>query len=332
MIWPNGTRALETLGVEVKAMPVERLFFCNWRGGRVMEIPGGEISRRYGSGVAFVHRADLQAALARSFGRDALQLGVVVDGFNDEGPQVHVKLRDGTAAEGDLLVGADGLRSAVRGQLLRDGDPVYLGSTTWRGIAGSEGIALRRGDGFNWVGRGSEFIAFFLADDRIYWACVAKEPPGERAGPGGHKQDVLERFHAWAEPIPALVAGTNEGAILRTDMFDRPPIRRWSRGRVTLVGDAAHPMTPNAGQGACQALEDAIALGESLARAPDLRAAFDLYERRRLRRANRVVTLSRQASRSVQIEGALLSTVREGFGRLLPRWMLFKLLDQTLAP
>jgi len=196
---------------------------------------------------------------------------------------------------------------------------------------GSEGIAFERGHGFNWVGRGSEFLAFSLADDRIYWACVTKEAPGGKAGPGGHKQDVVERFGNWAEPIPALIAGTEEAAILRSDIYDRPPARRWSQGRLTLVGDAAHPMTPNMGQGACQALEDAVALGESLKSASDLTEAFDLYERRRLRRANRVVAMSRQASRVVQIDNPLLCRVRDGFASLLPPRVLLRMLDATLA-
>jgi len=331
MIWPNGTRSLHALGVEVRASTVQRISFCNWRGRQLTETPIDAISKRYGSEVAFVHRAALQAALARSFGRDGLHLGADVCGFEEDGAQVQVKLRDGSVATGDLLVGADGLRSAVRRQLLGDGDPVYLGSTSWRGIVGSEGIAFERGHGFNWVGRGSEFLAFSLADDRIYWACVTKEAPGGKAGPGGHKQDVVERFGNWAEPIPALIAGTEEAAILRSDIYDRPPARRWSQGRLTLVGDAAHPMTPNMGQGACQALEDAIALGESLKRASDLTEAFELCERRRLRRANRVVAMSRQASRVVQIDNPLLCRVRDGFASLLPPRVLLRMLDATLA-
>jgi 2-polyprenyl-6-methoxyphenol hydroxylase-like FAD-dependent oxidoreductase len=331
MIWPNGTRSLQALGVEVRALTVHRISFCNWHGRQLIEVPVDTISERYGSDIAFVHRADLQAALATRFGRDWLRLGADVGGFEEVGAQVQVKLRDGTVATGDLLVGADGLRSVVRRQLLGDGDPVYLGSTIWRGIVGSEGLALQRGHGVNWVGRGSEFLAFHLADDRIYWACVTKESQGEKPGPGGHKQDVLKRFCNWAQPVPALIAATEDAAILRNDMYDRPLARRWSRGRVTLVGDAAHPMTPNQGQGACQALEDAVALGESVKRGSDLTEALELYERRRLRRANRIVAVSRQASRAVQIDNRLLCAIRDGFARLLPSRVVLRMLDATLA-
>jgi 2-polyprenyl-6-methoxyphenol hydroxylase-like FAD-dependent oxidoreductase len=331
MIWPNGSRALKALGIEVRAMVIDRLFFRNSRGRQLMEAPVRAISERFGSDVAVVHRADLQNALVRSLGREALNLGAEVIAFAGAGAQVAVKLRDGSAHAGDLLIGADGLRSAVRRQLLADGDPVYLGATIWRGMVGSEGLAIEPGYGINWIGRGSEFLAFHLAGNRIYWAGVTKEPRGERPGSGGHKQDVLERFATWEEIIPSLIAATEPGAILRNDMYDRPPSRRWSGGRVTLVGDAAHPMTPNQGQGACQALEDAIALGASLAGQPDLAKAFAEYEKRRLRRANHAVAMSRQASQGVHLENRLLCALRDGLASALPQRVLLRLLDSTLA-
>jgi 2-polyprenyl-6-methoxyphenol hydroxylase-like FAD-dependent oxidoreductase len=331
MIWPNGTRALEALGVEVRAMTIDRLFFRNWRGMQLMEAPVRAISERFGSKVSVVHRAHLQSALVTRLGGDVLSLGAEVCSFEETGAQVTAKLRDGTSHAGDLLIGADGLRSTVRRQLLADGDPVYLGVSIWRGMVNSEGLGLEAGHGINWIGRGSEFLAFHLSDHRIYWAGVTKEPRGEKPGPGGHKQDVQERFARWAEPVPALIAATEPAAILRNDMYDRPQSRRWSRGRVTLAGDAAHPMTPNQGQGACQALEDAVALGQCLEGSPDPAKAFEQYEKRRIRRANRAVAMSRQASRGVHIENPLLCAIRDGLAKAVPRRVLVRLLDSTLA-
>jgi 2-polyprenyl-6-methoxyphenol hydroxylase-like FAD-dependent oxidoreductase len=186
--------------------------------------------------------------------------------------------------------------------------------------------------GINWWGRGSEFLAFHLADRKIYWAGVTKEPRGEEPGPGGHRQDLLYRFGDWAEPVPALIAATKDASILRNDMYDRLPAGHWSRGRVTLAGDAAHPMSPNQGQGACQALEDGVALGESVQRTSSLAEAFQLYERRRLRRANREVAMSRQATRGVQIDNPLLCILRDGLMSLLPRQLIMRIQDATLAP
>jgi 2-polyprenyl-6-methoxyphenol hydroxylase-like FAD-dependent oxidoreductase len=331
MIWPNGARALRSLSVEVKSLEVKKVTLCNSRGRRIIEMPVEFANQRYGFNVSFVHRADLQAALAKTFGPAGLRLGSEVHGFVEDEGRIEVALRDGTVATADLLVGADGLRSPVRRQLLGDGEPTYLGSTIWRGLAPAEGIDLPHGSGMNWWGRGSEFLAFHLAEGNIYWAGVTKEPRGEMPGPEGHRKDLLERFSGWAEPVPALIAATPDAAILRNDMYDRPPVPHWSRGRVTLAGDAAHPMSPNQGQGACQALEDGVALGESIERTSTLGDAFELYERRRMRRANREVAMSRQATRGVQIENPALCALRDGFMRLLPRQLIVKMQDATLA-
>jgi len=145
-------------------LAVHHMWVCDPHGRRVTSLPINAIAKRYPSGITFVHRADLHAALAGRFGRDGLHLNADVRGFEDDRARVVVTLRDGTTASGDLLVGADGLRSAVRRQLLGDGDPDYLGSTVWRGVVGNEGIPLEHGGGVNWIGRGAEFIAFHLAD------------------------------------------------------------------------------------------------------------------------------------------------------------------------
>jgi 2-polyprenyl-6-methoxyphenol hydroxylase-like FAD-dependent oxidoreductase len=331
MIWPNGARALEALRVAPRSVAVDKVTLSDSRGRRLTEMPVDKAFERYGAGVTFVHRADLQAALAKTFGSEGLSFGSDVRGFVQDEDRVEVTLGDGTIATGDLLVGADGLRSSVRREVLGDGDPVYLGSTIWRGLVPGDGIALPPGTGINWWGRGSEFLAFHLAGGTIYWAGVTKEPRGEMPGPGGHRRDLLERFGDWASLVPELIAATDDSAILRNDMYDRPPAQRWSNGRVTLVGDAAHPMSPNQGQGACQALEDGVALGESVARTSSVAAAFELYERWRLRRANQVVAESRQATRGVQIENPLLCAFRDGLISLIPQWVVVKVQDATLA-
>lgn len=332
MIWPNGARSLAALGVEIDALTVRHLSMCSSGGRTLNTYPFESISQRYGFDPCFVHRADLQAALAKRLGNVGLNLGKEVSSFEQNGASVRLVFRDGTKSEGDLLVGADGLRSIVRKQLLQDGDPFYLGSTVWRGIAQGDGFGIQPEAGLNWVGRGAEFLAFQLKGQRMYWAGVTKEPRGERPSAGGHKHDLIKRFGTWASPIPQLIAATDDAAILRNDMYDRRPARHWSAGRVTLVGDAAHPMTPNAGQGACQALEDAVALGESLKQTSNLSEAFGLYERRRLRRANRLVSMSRQSTRAVQIENPLLCTLRDQLGYLLGERIFFRVLDSILAP
>ncbi|MDQ6637682.1 MAG: FAD-dependent monooxygenase [Candidatus Dormibacteraeota bacterium] len=193
-----------------------------------------------------MHRADLQASLLEILGRHTVQLGSEVIGFEPSGSRVHVTLRSGRQCDTDLLVGADGIRSTVRQRLLSDGEPRFSGATCWRGVTG---FALEEGTAFNWWGPGGEFGIFPLRDGSVYWFGVQNRPSGEADSARGCKADAMEAFASWPEVIRAAIQATHEGSILRNDLYDRPPVGTWSRGRVTLVGDAAHPMLPNAAQG-----------------------------------------------------------------------------------
>jgi 2-polyprenyl-6-methoxyphenol hydroxylase-like FAD-dependent oxidoreductase len=147
---------------------------------------------------------------------------------------------------------------------------------------------------------------------------------------GGRKADVLGIFGSWPDPVSAVVAATADRDVLRNDLYDRPGARTWSKGRMTLVGDAAHPMLPNAAQGASQALEDAVALGEALAGHP-YQQAFSAYEARRLKRANRFVGQSRATGRSIQSASPIVAALRDLVLANLPRSLFLNQLDRTIG-
>ena len=327
VVWPNGTRALRDLGVEPSWREVEQLSLYRYDGRTLMSVPAAEMSKRYGSGMMVVHRSQLHGALLAALVDGSVRLGAEVTGFTDQADGVAVTLAGGEVVEGDFLVGADGLRSAVRKGVIGDGEPSYQGFTAWRGEIPAGRLKLDAGTGRNWWGRGGEFLAFPLTDGRLYWAGTANVPASASPRPRGHKHDVLARFKGWEHAVMEIISATDDEAIIRTDIYDRDPVRTWSRGRVTLVGDAAHPMTPSQGQGACQALEDAVALAGSLARFEAPQPAFADYERKRLRLANRVVRLSRQASRSVQAESPLVRALRDTLVSVMPKRLILTALD-----
>ena len=154
-------------------------------------------------------------------------------------------------------------------------------------------------------------------EGRVYWYCFEAVREGA-AAPERPREAFLERYGSWFEPIPALIASTDEAAIEPTFTYDRRPRRTWGRGRVTLLGDAAHPMKPNIGQGAAQALEDAVVLGACLRGARDPEAALREYERRRVRRANAVVRASRQAGRAAEVRSPFAARMRDPAFKALP--------------
>jgi 2-polyprenyl-6-methoxyphenol hydroxylase-like FAD-dependent oxidoreductase len=168
------------------------------------------------------------------------------------------------------------------------------------------------------LGRGARFGIVPMSRSRIYWFATENSAEGGRHA--DEKAALMRLFGGWHSPIPALIAATPGRDILRHDIYDRPVLRSWGAGRMTLLGDAAHPMTPNMGQGACQALEDAVVLAQCLAGAHHIAAALRAYERLRIRRANGFVIRSRQVGMIGQLESPLAIRLRDAFvSRLSPR-------------
>jgi len=179
-------------------------------------------------------------------------------------------------------VGADGLHSAVRAVMLGPERPRYSGYTCWRGLTGEFlHPAMPVGLLHHTHGPGVRVGAGYFDACRIYWWVTASREEGERDAPEGAKPGLRPLVAGWPSAIPEMIEASDEADILRNDVYDRPPAPRWGAGRVTLLGDAAHPMTPDLGQGACSAIEDGFALGRALDGVSDLEAGLRAYERAR---------------------------------------------------
>ena len=176
--------------------------------------------------------------------------------------------------------------------------------------------------GESW-GRGERFGFCPIGFGEVYWFAVANRPAGGRDG-ADSLGALLDRFRTWHAPIPALLRATDPADVLRTDIHDRPPVRSWTRGRVALLGDAAHPMTPNLGQGGCQAVEDAVALALLLSASRDHVRAFRHYERIRLKRANRMVEAARRIGRVGQASTVVGTWLRDAMFRAVPAGLSYR--------
>jgi 2-polyprenyl-6-methoxyphenol hydroxylase-like FAD-dependent oxidoreductase len=288
-------------------------------GEKVIDIPlDKRFAKRFGNPYAVTHRADIHGSLLDGC-REVpelieLRTNTRVSGFEINGKQVLVKT-DKEALVGAALVGADGLRSVVRAHLVGDGEPVYAGYTSWRGIAPAGAVDVGGRSTETW-GRGQRFGVVPLGGGEVYWFATANAPAGGRDG--DVVAELSARFAGWHDPIGTLLAATPAEHIVRTDIADRPVITRWHRGRVVLLGDAAHPMTPNVGQGGCQAIEDAVVLDECLAAHGELAAALAAYEERRVMRANGIVAAARRLGAVAQWESAPACWLRGLALRLTP--------------
>jgi 2-polyprenyl-6-methoxyphenol hydroxylase-like FAD-dependent oxidoreductase len=237
-----------------------------------------------------LHRADLQQVLFSALPADCVRFGEQFVELKQTGPGVRAQFASGRTASGYALVGADGLRSRVRAQLIGDGAPVYRGYQCWRGLCSrpsSElltetfGLGIRLG----LVPIGSRGTA--------WWCCANKSEPTKDDPDDGAKSKLSGWIGNWHQPIPDVLGATDPRAISQTSVFDRRPVKTWSKGCCTLLGDAAHPMTPNMGQGGCMAIEDGIVLARCLSASTDAVMAFRRYERLRYTRTARIVKVSR---------------------------------------
>lgn len=310
----NALSALRDLGlldhVRAVGMPLESVVIQTPSGRPISVLPIAKLAAELGVAMLAFHRAELHEALLASLPEDILQLGAPVSGFEDLGDGVRVTLEGGERVEGALLIGADGLSSRVRRALGDEQPPDDAGQTSWRGVSRPLSRSLERVAFETW-GPGLRFGAVPLTRDRAYWFAVESAPAGGRDPRPGLLPRLRERFRGWHAPIDALLAATDEDAIVRTDLFDRKPTGRWGRGRVTLLGDAAHPMTPNLGQGASQAIEDAVVLAELLSTSSDPIAALRRYEIVRQKRTAPLVVHSRRMGALAQWENPLARWLRD---------------------
>ena len=155
---------------------------------------------------------------------------------------------------------------------------------------------------------------FPIQGNRVYWFATSNCPEGKSEFDGAPKSLLLSLFkgwHGWHEPIEALIRAADDSTILRNDIYDRDPLLEWGLGRITLLGDAAHPMTPNLGQGACQALEDALVLAHCLEQTANVNLALQLYQSRRIPRTTRIVNRSWNIGRVGQWKNPLACQLRD---------------------
>jgi 2-polyprenyl-6-methoxyphenol hydroxylase-like FAD-dependent oxidoreductase len=310
-VGPNALAALGRLGAAEEVL--ER---GNTAGGRrVYDWTGRKLSEGPWKG-GVVRRADLHAALVGRL-RAEVQYGRTCVGVRQDERGATVQLDDGSGEAADVVVGADGLRSTLRGQLFADGDPIYRGSTSFRGIAQITHPLIKDHIIESW-GRGRRVGLQNLGQGWTYWFTAWNAPPGTFVPAEEGKRMLLERYDGWHEPIPAVLAATDAENILQTDLMDRDPLPRWVVGRVALLGDAAHPMTPDLGQGGAQAIEDGIALGDVLRPDADPAAALREYERLRMPIAYDIMRRARRHYRIAQLENPLACAVRNQTVRHLP--------------
>ena len=306
---PNGARVLHALGLApaldaVAFRPQAVELRLHRSGLTVSRRPlGAEIERRYGFPYYHLHRADLhrvlEAAVRERCGEGAIQLGREVEGFEQDDRGVELVFADGGRARGDVAIGADGIHSRVRAALLGPENPQFTGHVAWRGLVPAERLrhAGVRPVVTSWMAPHSHAVTYFVRrGELVNFVGVTEHDAwrGESWTERGDKADLLRDFAGWHPTVRAIVEAIDEP--YRWALFVRRPLPKWSEGRVTLLGDACHPMLPYMAQGAVMSIEDGYVLAQYLRLRPgDITAALAEYETLRLPRTAKVQAGARAA-------------------------------------
>jgi 2-polyprenyl-6-methoxyphenol hydroxylase-like FAD-dependent oxidoreductase len=287
-IWPNAMRVLECLQLAEKILEKAGVMEAiEWRNQDGFLINRVSLTERSGSRkhrAVALHRADLQSTLLHSLPEDSIHLDHAFLSYKQQGDKLIATFANGNSVAADFLIGADGIHSDVRLQFINDGEPVYRGYTVWRGISPIVPNSIPPATAIELHGCGKRFGLGPVGTGRLGWWATANT---------AEHDDLPSIFEGWYQPVVELIEATPKKSILKTAALDRNPVKTWGDGRMTLLGDAIHPTTPNLGQGGCLAIEDALVLARCFEKFGAAEVALREYERLRYKRTAAVTRYSR---------------------------------------
>jgi len=301
-IGPNASRILHRLGIadELGRTGVKPASFDQrrWDDGRILlRSPLGEaVEKAFGAPYYTFHRGDLHRALANAIPADRTHLAHRFTHLMDHGDRVEAHFENGASISVDALIGADGIHSVVRHALFGPEKPRFTGCVAYRGMVPSNHLRHLDLELTNqiWMGPNAHFVHYFVSAGRLVnFVAITEQDSwlGESWVDRGEVADVLAAFQGWHDQVLSIIGAADE--TYKWALFDRSPLQSWSAGRITLLGDACHPMLPFMGQGGAQAIEDGATLTTCLLKfLNDIPAALHLYEQLRLPRASRLQGLS----------------------------------------
>ena len=349
-IWPNAMRVLQRLGLGDKIVKtagvIEEIHWIDQNGRPINRVAITEKNIDNAPPSVALHRADLQRILLEALPATSIHLGSSLLEQTQLENCVISHFANGHVNESDFLIAADGIHSRVRVQLIDDKSPTYRGYTVWRGISSTPPKSIPPSTAIEIQGRGKRFGLGPVGQGRIgWWASAnaantspkAEERTGDRTTwkqgesipsqrPQDTQRELLRLFEGWHRPAIQLIESTPSHAILKTGAFDRPANKKWGERRMTLLGDAIHPTTPNLGQGGCMAIEDAMVLARCFQQYGAEEKALRTYERHRYRRTTAVTRYSRLYGAIGQLEDIWTRGLRKASLSLIPETLACRII------
>jgi 2-polyprenyl-6-methoxyphenol hydroxylase-like FAD-dependent oxidoreductase len=263
-----------------------------------------------------IHRAALHQLLLSKLDPATIHTGKRVQKMDQTDFGVKLTFGDGTTHIANYLIVADGIHSVTRQAIHPEAVTRYAGYTCWRSVIDNSPFGIDESSE-TWGSKGRVGLVP-LADNKLYWFACINAPANDPVYRAYNIGDLCNHFAHYHDPIPAILAGTDNSKLLHNDIIDLEPLSRFAHGRIVLTGDAAHATTPNMGQGACQAIEDAVVLAQCMEQQSDYELAFKAFETRRLQRTRWVTNTSFELGKVAQIENLFMIALRNTALRILP--------------
>jgi 2-polyprenyl-6-methoxyphenol hydroxylase-like FAD-dependent oxidoreductase len=316
----NAMQALRQIGVSEAVIPLGRelkaFTIYDHKGKPISKTNTDPANSRFGISNFTIHRAELHRCLLNQLDAGQVLTGKRSKDITEEGDLYRVDFEDGSFLKAKNVIVAEGIHSPIRKKLLPASNIRYAGYTCWRGVVDDSSLQIEE-TSETWGAKG-RFGVTPLANGQVYWYACINSPHANSKLKDWGKKELLEVFEDFHFPIPQVLSATKPDRIIWNDIMDLDPIDRYALGKIVLIGDAAHATTPNMGQGACMAIEDAAILASCLSKYKDVAEAFLAFEKRRLKRTHNIVKTSWTLGKVAQWENFLLRKLRDNAFRMIP--------------
>lgn len=312
----NAMQVFKKLGIqhsiEAAGNRISMLDITNEKLSSLSAINLQKFEHRYGVYNVSIHRADLQRILAEAIGFENIELSKRLVSIKQE-KDCKLVFEDGSVIRSPVVIAADGIRSAIRNQLFDKSEIRNTGQVCWRGVCDMELPEQYLHEGIEAWGKGIRFGFVRISSRQLYWFAVAKE----RSVKSEH-DDLLLLFKDFHPLMQNMIAATAKENIYFSSITDLKPVHQWYKGNVCLIGDAAHATTPNLGQGACQAVEDAYAIGQLLDPNKTFDNVFAAYQQLRIKKAHAIVNNSWRIGEMAHWENSFAVWTRNNLMKAIP--------------
>jgi 2-polyprenyl-6-methoxyphenol hydroxylase-like FAD-dependent oxidoreductase len=324
----NAMQIFEKLGVRNKIEHAgQKISNIKITDAQLNTLSAAELTRfenRYGVYNVAIHRADLQRILADEIGFENIQLAKRLLKIEKE-KSCKLTFEDGSMVHSDAVIGADGIHSVVRKQIFGTGIIRSSKQKCWRGVIDIDWTSKFNHEAFEAWGKGKRVGFVKISRKKVYWFAVINETLIKE------NENLTQLFQEFHPDIVQIISETPQENIIFNDIIDLVPIKQWQNGKVCLIGDAAHATTPNMGQGACQAVEDAYVIGKLFVQGKSVEEVFIEYERLRMEKAHSIVNTSWRIGKVAHFENSIAIWFRNTLVKNLPKSANEKQLDKVFS-